>query len=45
MKTQNVIAIGISLMGISLVWIYAGWQVALGAFLMLWANNIQTSRE
>lgn len=26
--------------GIALLWIYAGWQTALGAYLLVWANNL-----
>lgn len=45
MKTQNLIAVVIGISGIALIWMFSCWQVALGAFLMLWGNNVQHIRE
>lgn len=31
--------------GICLVVVYASWQVALGVFLLMWANNLDYVRK
>jgi len=30
----------LTIFGIYLVWTYASWEVMLGVFLLMWANNI-----
>ena len=27
--------------GLALLWIYAGWQIALAVFLLQWSHNIE----
>lgn len=27
--------------GFALLWVYGSWQIALGVFLLIWANNIE----
>ncbi len=27
--------------GISLLWVYGGWQIALGAVLLIWGTNLE----
>ena len=36
----HLIAIGLGIIGTTLVITHTGWQVAVGVFLLLWANNI-----
>jgi len=33
------------LFGGTLLYIYAGWEILLAVFLLLWANNIATRRN
>jgi len=30
----------LSIAGMVLLWVYAGWQIALGVFLWTWGNNV-----
>jgi len=35
----------IGLVGITLVWLAAGWMAAIGVFLMIWGNNVERRND
>jgi hypothetical protein len=40
---KTIVGFTIAMSGISIVWLYSNWQVALGISFMMWANNIAKS--
>jgi acetyltransferase-like isoleucine patch superfamily enzyme len=40
---SSLLAFLLGIAGFALLWVYASWQISLGAFLVIWGDNINTN--